>query len=103
MPHLSRAVAILRIVGPDLDPEEVSALLGSSPSHSEIEGQTVSSLHGLAPRIARHGVWRLEASATEPEDFDLQVEQLLEDLTKDVEIWRALQHATKLTSFVAGS
>ena len=99
MPHLNRAVATLRVVGLDLDPEQVSVLLGSSPSHSASKGQTVISPHGLAPRVARNGVWQLEAAATEPEDFDLQVAQLLGDLTKDIEVWRGLANRYKLDIF----
>jgi Domain of unknown function (DUF4279) len=99
MPHLSRAVAMLRIVGPDLQPEEISAILGSQPSRSEVKGESVQSRHGLEPRVAKNGVWRLEAAPTEPEDFDLQVEQLLSGLTQDLRAWNELSERFKLDVF----
>ena len=90
---------MLRIVGPDLQPEEISAILGFQPSRSEAKGETVQSRHGLDPRIAKNGVWRLEAEPTEPEDFDLQVVQLLSGLTKDLRAWQKLSERFKLHVF----
>ena len=99
MPGISRAVARLRIVGEDLEPGEISALLGSEPTHSETRGQELPSRSGKAPGISRNGQWSIRASATEPEDFNLQVQQLLAGLSPDLEVWRQLGKRYKIDIF----
>jgi len=89
MAALHRAVATLRVVGDDLDPDEVSQLLGAQPSRSERKGQALQTRSGHV-RTAPTGVWRLDAPATEPEDFDRQVATLLRALTPDLGTWQRL-------------
>jgi integrase/recombinase XerD len=89
MAELNRAVAALRVVGDDLSPDEVTALLGASPTRSFVRGDEVR--HKRAPaRIARFGLWSLDAPETEPADLDAQVSELLRPLTADLGVWRDL-------------
>ena len=99
MAHLHRAAATLRIVGSELDPDEVSRLLGSAPSQCERAGEEVKSEHGLAPRVARNGVWRLKASVTQPENLDVQVKELLDQLTTDISVWTSLARRYRVDLF----
>src|SRR5205814_841637 len=99
MACMNRAVATLRIVGSDLDPEEVTALLGKAPSRSQKQGQELPATANLPPRIIRFGQWRIDAPDTEPENFDLQVRHMLDGLTQDLEVWRALSKRYKLDVF----
>ena len=97
MAHLARSVAALRILGDDLLPEEVSALVGASPSRAERKGEAIRTKTG--ERIARTGAWRLEATASEPENLDAQVSELLSQLTPNLETWRSLGERYRLDLF----
>lgn len=98
MAHLQRAVASLRIAGDDLDPNQVSALLGTDPTHGQAKGQEIPLKSGRT-RIAQFGQWRLHATETEPENLDGQVAELLGKLTDDLAIWRNLGHRYKIDLF----
>jgi hypothetical protein len=89
MPALHKAGASLRVVGDDLDPHEISTLLGAQPSDAHRKGQSLPTHSGQA-RFPRTGMWRLDAPATEPEDLDRQVATVLGALTSDLNTWRAI-------------
>jgi hypothetical protein len=97
MAHLARSVAALRIIGDDLVPEEVSSLLGAPPTRAERKGEAIPTKTG--ERIAKTGGWRLEAMATEPENLDAQVSELLSLLTSDLEVWHTLRERYRLDLF----
>lgn len=89
MAVLDRAVAALRIVGDDLSPDEVSTLLGVSPTRSFARGDELR--HRRVPtRVAKFGLWTLEAPETQPADIDTQVNKLLQPLTQEFEVWHGL-------------
>jgi hypothetical protein len=83
--ELARAVASLRVVGDDLLPDDVSALLGCSSTKAWAKGDTLAS-HGRS-RTARFGMWSLRAEQTEPGDLDAQVTAILSRLTQDESVW----------------
>jgi hypothetical protein len=99
MAAIHRAVATLRIFGPDLEPDKITALLGGSPSRTQRQGQQMASGEGMPPRIARFGQWRIDVPDTEPEDFDLQVCQILAGLSQDFEVWRSISQQYKVDMF----
>jgi Domain of unknown function (DUF4279) len=90
MGPLKRAVASLDITGDDLRPEDISAALGAKPTGSHTKGQALPLKAAVGVRIAKTGVWSLQASATENGDFDAQVEEILSCLTSDLATWRDL-------------
>ncbi len=90
MSVLHRSLATLRFSGDDLNPEEITKLLGCEPTRRQIKGELIESRHGLAPRIARYGAWRLEATATEPADVDAQVAELMGKVSADMSVWHDL-------------
>lgn len=98
MAHLQRAVASLRIAGDDLVPDEVSKLLGATPSLARTKGQRISLNFGRS-RTARFGQWHLQASDTEPEDLDGQVAELLDQLTGDLRVWSDLARRFQVDLF----
>jgi hypothetical protein len=89
MAHLHRAAASLRIAGKELVPDEITALLGSNPTHAQTKGQEILARSGRT-RTPLFGQWRLNANVTEPENLDSQVAELLGKLTTDLTIWRDL-------------
>ncbi|PUA80511.1 DUF4279 domain-containing protein [Nocardioides currus] len=97
MAELARAVASLRVVGDDLQPDDVSALLGCAPTNAWAKGDTLTS-HG-ASRTARFGMWSLQAEEAEPGDLDAQVAAILSRLTQDETVWAEVGYRYDLDLF----
>ena len=79
------AVALC-IYGADLDPAEISQLLGVSPTHAHKRGER------KAPRSPpwNKGAWIREVRCFEPINPDSMFEQLLSDLPAEAEVWKQL-------------
>jgi hypothetical protein len=90
MGPIQKYVAMLRISGDDLVPEEVSNLLACSPTRSHRKGETTVGPKTGIERTAKSGTWMLECADREPESLDHQIGELLDKLTADIEIWQAL-------------
>lgn len=89
MGHLHHSEATLRVFGDDLNPEEVSSLLGAEPTYMCRKGDA-RALTGGRVIIEKRGSWRLSASRREPENLDGQVLELLGRLTQNLEVWKEL-------------
>ena len=87
---IDHSVATLRFFGEDLVPDEISALLGASPTASQQKGQELIGSNTGIVRIAKTGSWRLSATRREPEDLDSQVFEILDQLTQDLSVWAAM-------------
>lgn len=98
MPRLHRARATLRIMGDDLQPDEVSVLLGARPSKAHSMNQELTLASGRS-RIAKFGLWSLTANDTEPENFDSQVAEICAQLTNDLTVWHALSRRFEIDLF----
>jgi len=94
---LAHSRATLRIIGDDLQPDDITALLGAEPSMATTRGQ-VNEL-GRGPKIWRTGTWRLEAPDAEPANPDGQIAEILDELTPDLEVWRSLAARFKVDMF----
>ncbi len=90
MPRLERAVAALRICGDDLIPDEISQMLGASPTRAHRKDEAIPSKTSGRTRIAKFGGWALHATQTAPEDLDAQVAEILGRLNPDLSVWRGL-------------
>lgn len=90
MGALDHSVATLRFSGDDLVPEEISELLGASPTESCRKGQELVGKRTGTVRIARTGSWRLSAVRREPEDLEAQVFEILDRLTPTISVWQSL-------------
>lgn len=88
MAQISRSVATLRIAGDDLDPQEITALLGRAPTRAYRKGDPVAA--GSGTRIAPFGHRQLCAKDAEPENLERQVAELLSGLNQDVHVWRLI-------------
>ena len=84
---MERSAATLRFFGEMLDPDEITRLLGRSPSAAERKGDIVGHRKN---RVARLGSWRLSATDREPGDLDSQVDEILGGIPNDLSVWRQL-------------
>ena len=69
MGQLQKSAATLGFYGDDLDPDEITALLGVTPTVGVAKGGSwLTSLGG--EKVAHTGSWRIEANPCEPEDLN---------------------------------
>ncbi len=99
MACIYRSTATLRIIGDDLVPDEISHLLGPSPTHAQTKGDEIVGKKTGNVRIAKFGMWRLQASDCEPEDLNSQIQFILDRLTNDLVIWKSLASRYKMDLF----
>lgn len=99
MASLDHTAASLRIIGDDLDPKELTDLLGHEPSAAERKGQEVMGKSTGNIRVARTGSWRLEATRQAPGDLDAQIQEILSKLSDDLSVWRGLSERYQVDLF----
>lgn len=90
MAHLYESIAALRVSGDDLIPEQISQLLGSTPTTSQIKGQMIQGPKTGQERVAKSGLWVLEATDCKPAELNKQVAELLSGLTQDLGVWTSI-------------
>ena len=88
MASLARSRASLRVMGDDLHPDDITTMLGAPPSFAHRCGEPI--VGRATTRIARFGMWLIDADETDPADPDGQVAQLLRRVTSDLSVWREL-------------
>ena len=87
---VSRTVASLRIVGDEVDPDEISALLNCEPTKSHRKGDTKVGTSTGKKYIKGFGLWSLAASETAQQDLDKKIVDLLDQVTGDIQVWRTI-------------
>ncbi len=87
---VSRATASLRIGGDDLDPDEITALLRCAPTKSQRKGDIEVGRSTGKKYTKKSGLWSLAAIATGQEDLDRKIVDLLDRVTDDIQVWRAI-------------
>lgn len=88
-----RSTASLRLFGDDLDPEEVTRLLGCKPTTAHAKGQ----VRRLS--LARTGHWHLNAPDRTPDDLSGQISEIFGQLNSDPEVWKNLTKRFKVDVF----
>jgi hypothetical protein len=99
MAQLHKSAATLRICGDDLNPDEITDLLGTSPTHAQRKGDKFVAPKKGRVRVAKPGMWRLEAADCEPENLDGQIRELLEKTNRDLKVWRTLSSRYEIDLF----
>jgi hypothetical protein len=99
MAQLQRSAATLRISGDDLQPAEITRLLGCDPSAAQTKGETIVGRDTGSARIVSTGMWRLFASKREPEDLDGQIAEILSKLTDDLNVWGSIAGTYRIDLF----
>ncbi|MEM8850678.1 MAG: DUF4279 domain-containing protein [Pseudomonadota bacterium] len=99
--------AALRVSGDDLDPDEVTEILGHKPDWSYRKGETrVSRRTGEVIRDAdgrqpvwRTGVWGLRVERRHPADLEAQIWELLRLVSDDITVWDKLNDKYSIDVF----
>ena len=87
MSELHYTMASLRFFGDDLIPDEVTELLGEQPTKSELKGHVRIGVKTGQEITVKTGGWWLNAPVQNDGNLDKQVANLLQSLTRDLEIW----------------
>src|SRR5687767_5096242 len=95
MAQLHQSRATLRLMGDNLDPDEITRLLGATPTAARKKGAIWHTPNGRE-LVSRLGIWRLNAMDREPEDLDGQVAEILGKLTDNLDIWSDLARRFKI-------
>ncbi len=90
MSAISRANATLRVIGSDLNPEEISSLLGGLPTRANRKGDDLQKSPYAPVRPATAGLWAVEAQLATPSDVNLKIVDLLNGLTDDLLVWKRI-------------
>ena len=98
MAAVSETRLTLRIIGDDLLPDEITALLGGSPGFSHRRGEKLSDKQGQS-RITKFGAWMRTARVNRTGDVDKQVREVLSGLTKDTSVWFRLAQEHRVEIF----
>jgi Domain of unknown function (DUF4279) len=85
MSVLNRTAVSLRLFGDELNPDEVTRLLGKEPDKAERRGDIRPSGY-----TARRGRWNVSAGHRAPGDLDGQIAELLAGTTDDLAVWQRL-------------
>lgn len=100
MGTLHKSAATIGFYGDDLDPAEVTAVLGAEPTVGVSKGGEWKTKLG-AVKVAVTGSWRIEAERCEPGDLDGQINGLLDGLSNDLIAWRSFSKRYRGRAFCA--
>ncbi|MGN7770147.1 DUF4279 domain-containing protein [Phyllobacterium sp. 22552] len=81
--------ASLRIMGDELNVEEMTSLLGATPHRATNKGDV--EVRPIGQKIvSRTGMWTRKVDRRSPADLDGQIVELLEPLTQNLSVWQLL-------------
>lgn len=89
MDNLQRAQVSILIDGDDLDPSEITALLGNAPRLGVRKGDVFLAGHGKQIE-AKTGKWQFGGDWDSQPHLDRQIAQVLSALTNNMSVWRDL-------------
>lgn len=88
MAAVQNATASLTIAGDDLDPAEVTALLGCTPTEAFRKGDAWSARH--PNRHWAHGIWILASALDRDVELETQIAHLLSQVSNDAVAWQQI-------------
>lgn len=88
MANVDNATTSLSVTARDLDPADVTTLLGCMPTRSFRAGD-VRSTRSPDQRW-KHGGWILKTTLDRQADLGAQIEDLLDQVTQDVAVWQQI-------------
>jgi uncharacterized protein DUF4279 len=91
--------ATLRIVGEALIPDEVTRVLGCTPTHARRKGDIMRGKRTGRERISPIGIWYLDAEARDSADLERQIAEILDRVTPDLGVWTELSRTFHVDLF----
>jgi hypothetical protein len=88
MAAIAESRVSIRFFGEDLNPAEVTDLLGREPTTMYRRGDTRESVGRSYTR--KYGAWIVAAENQTPEAVDAQLQGLFASMTQDMRTWKAL-------------
>lgn len=85
MGPVKQTAAALRLIGDELDPNEITRALGKQPTRALRKGDAIGE-----SSTSRTGSWHLSAARVSPGDLDMQISDILEGMTDDLSVWNML-------------
>ena len=73
--------------GVELDPTEITRLLGCAPTKSEKKGDAILSRKLKIIRYAKQGYWSLEPDLPRSAEIEAKIVNILDKVTADLDIW----------------
>jgi hypothetical protein len=98
MTILHQTAASLSFFGDDLDPDEITRLLGGKPTVGVRKGGVWHTELGV-PKTAYRGSWRVRVARRSPGDLDSQVAELFAPLSNNMAVWNDLSRRFKARIF----
>ena len=89
MDNLQRASVSFSISDDNLNPTEISSLLGAEPSRGVRKGETFYGQQGR-PVQARTGMWQIGSGYSTAPELDAQIAALLNRMTNNLKVWTKL-------------
>ena len=82
----------LDVIGDEIDPDEISAILGTQPTTAHRKGDSIHGRDGEFRRFAKSGRWSISTTSrgVDEPDFDASLRELLDSLTDNLDIWKRL-------------
>lgn len=98
MAAIAQTTACLRLFGDDLNPDDVTQVMGVAATKSCRKGDVRS---GSSDRqyIEKSGSWRFEVAEQKPGNLDAQIQQILTSLTADMSVWSDLSMRYRIDIF----
>lgn len=92
MAIIYKTKSCLRVIGDGLFPDEISNMLGCEPTMKRTKGESYMLPIGGEPRIAKSGMWRIDAADMSPGDIDKQVSEILSQVVDNTDVWNFLSN-----------
>ena len=98
MGELIRSTTSIRIFGKNLNPDELTHLLGSQPTKAQKRGEVITNSNGET-RVAKKGCWLISYDGDDEVELEIKIESLLNKLTDDFQIWERITREYKVDIF----
>jgi len=84
---VAETVAALQVVGEDVDPEQITRLLGCAPTEAHRKGEPATK---VGQGVRRSGAWLLESRLPRTASLDEHIGELLGRVSAEACVWREL-------------
>ena len=98
MSAITRSTVSIRFSGKNLNPEQLTLLLGCLPTETGNTGEEIVTKSGNLRKVTK-GFWHLEYGDSDEVDLGEKVNLLLGKLTNDLTTWRQVTHEFKAGVF----